>query len=42
MTAAATDAMRLNELSGEQTTLRAQRDELESRWLELSEELERS
>jgi ABC transport system ATP-binding/permease protein len=40
MTAAATDAVRLHELSGEQTTLSTERDELESRWLELSEELE--
>jgi ABC transport system ATP-binding/permease protein len=40
MSAAATDAVRLHELSGEQTTLSAERDELEARWLELSEELE--
>ncbi len=40
MTAAATDAARLHELSGEQTRLSAQRDELESRWLELSEGLD--
>jgi ABC transport system ATP-binding/permease protein len=40
MSAAATDAVRLHELSVEQTTLSAQRDELESRWLELSQELE--
>jgi ATP-binding cassette subfamily F protein uup len=40
MTAAATDAARLHALAGEQTTLSARRDELESRWLELSEGLE--
>ncbi len=40
MTAAAVNAVALNELSGQQTALRAQREELESRWLELSEELE--
>jgi len=40
MSAAATDAVALHELSGQQMTLSAERDELESRWLELSEELE--
>jgi ATP-binding cassette subfamily F protein uup len=42
MTSAATDAVRLNQLSGQQTTLSAEREELESRWLELSEELDDS
>ncbi len=42
MTVAATDAVRLHELSGQQTTLSAEREQLESRWLELSEELEGS
>jgi ATP-binding cassette subfamily F protein uup len=40
MLAAATDADRLHELSGELTALAAQRDELEARWLALSEQLE--
>ncbi|HWE09814.1 MAG TPA: ABC-F family ATP-binding cassette domain-containing protein [Solirubrobacteraceae bacterium] len=40
MVAAATDAQRLHELSGEMGALTAQRDRLEARWLELSEELE--
>jgi len=40
MSVAATDAVALNELSGEHTTLSAEREQLESRWLELSEELE--
>jgi len=40
MSAAATDAVALHELSDQQMTLSAERDELESRWLELSEELE--
>ncbi len=40
MNAAATDAVALQALSAEQTTLSAERQALESRWLELSEELE--
>ena len=40
MSVAATDAAALNELSSEQTTLDTEREQLESRWLELSEELE--
>jgi ATP-binding cassette subfamily F protein uup len=40
MAAAATDAARLRELSAEMATLTRQRDELESSWLELSEQLE--
>jgi ABC transport system ATP-binding/permease protein len=40
MVAAATDADRLRELSDELAALTARRDQLEARWLELSEELE--
>ena len=40
MTAAASDAHRLHQLSEELTALAATRDELEAAWLELSEQLE--
>jgi ATP-binding cassette subfamily F protein uup len=42
MAQAASDAARLQELTAELAALGAQREELESRWLELSEELERA
>ena len=40
MATAATDAERLHELSAELAGLTAHREELEARWLELSEQLE--
>ena len=40
MAAAATDSGRLRDLSEQLTTLTAERETLESRWLELSEQLE--
>jgi ATP-binding cassette subfamily F protein uup len=42
MVAAATDAGRLDELAGQLGALGAEREELEARWLELSEQLESS
>jgi hypothetical protein len=41
MAAAAADAERLSELAGLRGALSAEREQLEARWLELSEELER-
>ena len=40
MAAAASDAERLSELSAQLTALSAKREDLESLWLELSEDLE--
>jgi ATP-binding cassette subfamily F protein uup len=42
MAAAATDAGRLHELTGQLGALSTEREELEARWLALSEELEES
>jgi ATP-binding cassette subfamily F protein uup len=42
MAAAATDAGRLSELTGQRGALSAEREELEARWLALSEQLENS
>jgi ATP-binding cassette subfamily F protein uup len=42
MAAAATDHMRLGELTGELECLIAEREALEERWLEISEALEQT
>ena len=41
MAEAASDALRLQELTAQLVALGAEREELEARWLELAEELER-